>query len=59
MRVVCHIQVRSYSCLQDILCKKIMSVGDVSVGEEKVTPMAVRCQQIFFGRKKLPTSGHG
>ena len=36
-----------------------MSVGDVSVGEEKVTPMAVRCQQIFFGRKTLPTSGHG
>ena len=30
-----------------------MSVGDVSVGVEKVTPMAVRCQQIFIWRKKM------
>ncbi len=39
LRVKYHMQVMSCSCLQDILCKKIMSLGYVSVGEKKVSPL--------------------
>ena len=37
MRVEYHMQVRSYSCFQDILCKKFMCLCDVSVGKVMCT----------------------
>ena len=66
MRVEYHMQVRSYSCLQDILCKKIMCLCDVSVDKVMCTyegqmsanfrPETKNCQHLAIvgeiGRRK-------